>query len=691
METISLQKGQYLAHCGDEMKQIFIIVRGSIRMESSNDRYLIENGNIIGLLECSAMAYSCDYYAEENTVIAAYSYQTVDDFKQIFEENADYAYAFVHSAIIECGQLLERYITLNSWVRTHEGTPSEEIEAWEILYYRSLQKKDTNLLAEIYGKDNNLCIGELMRMSEFMLRVTQGIHEMLDSIECSLGEIFGEEPIKTAGEDESGSKPVTEKGNETEKSGEAGNITAEEQEKEESEEESGVDCLELILAYAGLEPEDMKIVRSKIEKFKQLPDIYSTDDDVRLLRRELTKIFFQVYEKAFFRSMEELEPVDEILQMFFNFGFMDVQLVGEENADELYDMTVQLERCNNGQVHTIYRWLTEVYEGLKTPSKNEFDMDFPQYLREQLKGGQITKEQMNEALMDRKARVRFEIHNMFASTNRATYGQYASYCPILRREDLTGPLQTLLVTAVRVDKALQHVREIDYSCFYREMYVADSDHNLAKQQIRYEMLPDVILMPNAGCKAMMWQEAGGPRGEAAARFMLPIFTTANVDDLILECCGRYRWEMCRRTQGIHWNDIRESSLTAEYCDYLQFYRKNHNLSADAREKIKSAIAKAKNNYREVFVVDYIAWVKYEAQGSVRLNKQARDIIFRYCPLARPIRESLKESPMYRDMIGKFEILNDREAKKVQSALARYQKSGGELLPEMEEYLAFFEK
>ena len=149
--------------------------------------------------------------------------------------------------------------------------------------------------------------------------------------------------------------------------------------------------------------------------------------------------------------------------------------------------------------------------------------------------------------------------------------------------------------------------------------------------------------------------------------------------------------MCRRTQGIHWNDIRESSLTAEYCDYLQFYRKNHNLSADAREKIKSAIAKAKNNYREVFVVDYIAWVKYEAQGSVRLNKQARDIIFRYCPFARPIRESLKESPMYRDMIGKFEILNDREAKKVQSALARYQKSGGELLPEMEEYLAFFEK
>lgn len=686
METMNLRKGQYLAHCGDEMKQIFIIVRGSIRMESANDRYLIENGSIIGLLECSAMAYNCDYYAEEDTIVAAYSYQSVDDFKQIFEENTNYAYAFVHSAIVECGQLLERYVTLHSWVRTHEGVPSDEIEVWEVLYYRSLQQKDTKLLAEIYGKDNNLCIGELMRMSEFMLRVTDGINGMLESMEYSLGEIFGEEPDKTAGENENQAK--------TQKAVDTGIEDQEEpaeQLENEDTEEAGVDCLEMILTYAGIDSENIGEIRGRIEKFKQLPDIYSTDDDVRLLRRELTKVFFQVYENAFFRSMDELEPVDEILQMFFNFGFMDVQLVGAENADELYDMTEQLEQCNQGQVYTIYRWLTEVYEGLKEPSKNEFDMDYPQYLREQFKGGQITKVQMTDLLTDRKARVRFEIHNMFASTNRATYGRYASYCPILRREDLTGHLQALLVTAARVHDALGHVREIDYSCFYREMYVADPDHNLPKQLIRYEMLPDVILMPNAGSKAMMWQEAGGQRGEAAARFMFPIFTSANVDDLMLECCGRYRWEMCRRTQGIHWNDIRESSLTAEYCDYLQFYRKNHNLSADAREKIKSAIAKAKNNYREVFVVDYIVWIKYESQGSVRLNKQARDIVFRYCPFSKPIRESLKESPMYRDMIGKFEILNERDAKKVQSVLAKYEKSGGELLPEMEQYLAFFEK
>ena len=145
---------------------------------------------------------------------------------------------------------------------------------WEVLYYKSLQEKDTNLLSEMYGKDNNLCIGEILRASDFMSRVIDGINEMLDNAECSL----------------------------------------------EEEEEQGVDCLQTILRYARQNEKDIELVREKITEFRNLPDIYSTDDDVRRLRRELTAIFFQIYEKVFFRAAEEGEPLDEIIQMFLNFG-----------------------------------------------------------------------------------------------------------------------------------------------------------------------------------------------------------------------------------------------------------------------------------------------------------------------------------------------------------------------------------
>lgn len=72
---------------------------------------------------------------------------------------------------------------------------------------------------------------------------------------------------------------------------------------------------------------------------------------------------------------------------------------------------------------------------------------------------------------------------------------------------------------------------------------------------------------------------------------------------------------CAAVWGARWNDLSERSLTSEYCDYIQFYRKNRDLSTDAKDKLKSALQKAKNSYKEMFVRDYVSWVLYEGAGS----------------------------------------------------------------------------
>ena len=113
--------------------------------------------------------------------------------------------------------------------------------------------------------------------------------------------------------------------------------------------------------------------------------------------------------------------------------------------------------------------------------------------------------------------------------------------------------------------------------------------------------------------------------------------------------------MCRRVQGVHWNDVTDPSLTSEYCDYLQFYRKNHEISPENREKIKLALQKSRNNYRSVFVSDYVVYIRNEATGSARLNKIARSIVFRYCPFRSEKRASMKANPLYADIIEKYEI------------------------------------
>lgn len=187
----------------------------------------------------------------------------------------------------------------------------------------------------------------------------------------------------------------------------------------------------------------------------------------------------------------------------------------------------------------------------------------------------------------------------------------------------------------------------------------------------------------------MWQETAGIKRDTSARFMFPVFTAVDIDDMMIETLGRYRWEICRKIQGVHWNDIREKSLTAEYCDYLQFYRKNHELSTEAKEKVKSALLRGRNNYREVFVKDYQNWIKFEAKGSYRLNKIARDILIVYCPFSKSIREDLKSNPMYQNAMHKLAVENAKKIQRIRGVYDKYQKSGGTITPELAENLDYY--
>ena len=158
---------------------------------------------------------------------------------------------------------------------------------------------------------------------------------------------------------------------------------------------------------------------------------------------------------------------------------------------------------------------------------------------------------------------------------------------------------------------------------------------------------------------------------------------------MIENCGRYRWEMCRKIQGARWNDITTPSLTSEYSDYLQYYRKNFDLSAEAKEKLRNTIKRCRNNNREVFVKDYENWIKYEANGSFRLNKSARNILFTYCPFGRQIREALGGNPMYQEFFNRFNIQNQKKIKKLTTMYNKYVEKGGEITPELSENIEFY--
>ena len=456
------------------------------------------------------------------------------------------------------------------------------------------------------------------------------------------------------------------------------------------EEAEAEDCLAHILNYAGIEEDEIEKIRDRITEYRNLPDILSTEGEAYQLRKKLTAVFYDVYYKVFMHAMEDEDNLTPIVQMFLNFGFMDVQMAGEENANALYDLTEHLDICQSEHIYTIFTWLQKIYLGEKEPSRNEFDMDYPAYLADLRKNGSITQNQVKELMGNREMKVKFEIQNVFTSGNKITYGKITTFCPILGEYDLINSIDKMLVTAEKIEDALNKVRRVDFSIFYRERVFFDPARDINREMIMTEVLPDVILMPNAGTKAMMWQETAGVKSDTPGRFLFPIFTAADIEEMMIETMGRFRWEICRKEQGVHWNDIRQKSLTSEYCDYIQFYRKNHELSADAKEKLKTALVRARNNYREVFVKDYQNWIKYESKGSFRLNKVSRDILVRYCPFTKEVRAELKANPMYQSSISRFEVETARKVQRIVGVYEKYKKAGGEITPELRENLLFYQ-
>jgi hypothetical protein len=434
--------------------------------------------------------------------------------------------------------------------------------------------------------------------------------------------------------------------------------------------------LDVILEYADCDPDVTANFRKYIEEYKKQIDKNAVDEDSRRLRMNITKLFYTIYIAAFQVSLHD-RSIPTILKMFFQFGYVDEELAGMENVSYLYSIAENFPSSPANHVYTAYEWLKAVYNGEKEPSRNEFDIDYMAHIHEMKVTGKITAAQETLLSKNNAKKVMFELENMFPLVNKITFGRISTFCPVFSDHNVLKDLSQTLVTADKVVEAIAQIRSIDFGAYGRETIYSNPEGGVAKELVNVEVLPDIILFPNVGIRGVMWQEIEGKRRTTPARFMSSIFQMEDLLTIMTRLTGEFRWEMCKRIQGARWNDISERSLTSEYFDYIQFYKKNLELSSDARDKIKSAMQKAKNSYKEMFIRDYIIWIMYEASGSPRLNKVARDILFTNCPFSKDIRERLKMNPLYKDILDRYRI---RSAQKLHHMNNLYQKLQKSRLP-----------
>ena len=671
MEKATVRKGQILHKKGEEVSKLEIVLSGALRMTDGGDVDVrLGSGTVAGAIYLPGDTYAFDYVAEEDATLAVLDYTAETDVAEAVTGTVTIAPAMAAASMEHTKGLLDALASVEETATTLckdlkynyndykflcakvKLPPSQFIfvealtepensglaSGWEAEVIRAFCGQAPALKKMFYPLEPGFCVEAVMRASEMGRKVRKELE--------SLAAFIRDTKARTADfvkafYDVKSRVDTGERG----ASDDTPAIT---------------DALDAILAFADVKPEIEETFRKDIKKYTDTSDRRAKSAEMRQLRSSIAEGFYAIYEAAFFRSMETSHIPAEV-RMFFLFGFVDETLAGIANTAALYHFAVAWENDPEGRILPMYDWLVKIYHGEAMPSKNEFDNDWTEYLREELRTGAINQQKMDELSRDVRAMVSFEIHNMFTSANKVTNGQFASFVPIFCATDVIRPLDKCFASPSRVNAVFDKILDIDFSCFYRPALVSFPEYGIQHFVYNTEVRPYLILMPNFGSRGLLWQEIEGVKKTTPAHMVLSIFHSEDLESTIVKMCAQFRWEMCRRIQGVRYTDITEPSLTAEYTNYLQFYKKNGNLSSDMKDRIKIMLQKARNDYKNVFVADYEMYILNEAFGLPRLNKITREILFRYCTLSKKFRKSLAANPQFQPLLERWGVTQGAKA------------------------------
>ena len=638
IRVINLNKGEVLASSGNDTEFIYYIIGGTLKAYTSFAEFIYGPGEIVGTTDAYYGINSHTYVAETDCAIEAYPFNTMSDLSKVFSEHKPELAGIVIKNNAHMLELIKCYLSLMMKCRFKDSSYSSgaHVNRWELDKYNSISSVPSDVMTAYFSSGTAINVAEMAESARLASSINDACLEMADFLGINM-DYIPEEPEKEA--------PISMAPSDFF----SGDTDLDFNEEEVMNALTG--SFDAIMSYSQADSNTISEFGSLMHKFKSSSAKLSSDDDMRELRRHLSRLFYDIYYNVFMHSVQD-DNLPAPVKMFLNFGYIDEELLSKDNLTKLYKFSFLVDNiCNDNGVYTIYNWLKHILWGEKEPSNNNLDQSYDEYIREQIRLGKIEDQGI---LNDTDSKLRFEIQNMFIQTNRMTYGKASSFVPFMIEENILSPLGNMLLTADYINKFIDNVKSIDFSLFYRSAMYTNEKLGIPRESIYIECLPDIILTPCIGTYGVMWQEIVGRNRNTGGRFMLPIFCSVKPESLIYNILGHFRWELCKRIQGNYWNNVSEKSLTSEYYDYLQFYRKNRDLSDPVKDKLKSTMTSARNNFSEVFARDYEQWISYESSGSNRLNKVSRLIMSKYCPFVKDIRDKLKMNPSYTKGIEIYE-------------------------------------
>ncbi|MCX7786167.1 MAG: hypothetical protein N2442_00550 [Spirochaetes bacterium] len=186
-------------------------------------------------------------------------------------------------------------------------------------------------------------------------------------------------------------------------------------------------------------------------------------------------------------------------------------------------------------------------------------------------------------------------------------GRQGNHFPILLKQYLRPNLAEL-GTRENVLNLLADIEALDNGIFLRTF----------KQQTN-RIVPYILLIPCYGDMGVCWEPFERfNRASGRGRLAIPMYPK-DLRVALVAAIGDLRWQMAKEKAQHYWM---EEGLTGWY--YQWFTER-----------------KMKGDVRESFIQDYILWITKESEGTQKLDREVRDIFWRYIPFPQEVKEKLK--------------------------------------------------
>ncbi|MBN2625095.1 MAG: cyclic nucleotide-binding domain-containing protein [Spirochaetales bacterium] len=440
--------------------------------------------------------------------------------------------------------------------------------------------------------------------------------------------------------------------------------------------------LDRILTFSGLSAEFQEEFSRLMDRLLGCEDILSPDREVAQLREQANRMYWKLYKSCFLKVIgTDLKGF--VPGILLHFGLLDERFLSTEDlieVDRLYASNLYSQ--DPIPVMTLPYYLEKIYNSSLKPSLSEMGDSFEDILKRQEKMTPKERSAADHIYKDVPAdRIHFELMNITGEVAQMLSGNKKRFLPFLCSTAMEGIPANSFLHPDQTAGIVNSYRKRDYTLFYREVLFT---HGSGREIIQSEVFPCFVLYPQFGSRAVMWQEMDGKKN-TPGRLFIPLFFTGKREETLPYLLGEYRWELQKSIAGYQWTDPVEGGVVGAYYDYIQFFRKNPEISAEAKQRITEFIKKTKSD-KDRFARDYISWIIHEYEGRPKLNPYIRGIFYRYCPFPWDMRSEMAQKPLFAEAEMKFQNRRQKEILRVKSKL---KKLGDETPRELKDYLTVY--